>query len=1098
MMKRTRWFFPAIWGAFFLSGVAGLIYEVVWARYLDLLLGGTAYAHIMVLAAYMGGMALGAWVFGRLADRIAEPVAVYTYLELAIGTYGLLFAWLFTVAGGLYVTMAGLVGVGGVGAVLNKFLVSLLLVGPSTFLMGGTLPLLARAVTSMPDRVGRGVAGLYFINSIGAVTGALSAGFLIIPGMGLEATLATAASINIVVGIALLGCWRFGGLSQPVDTASDGDTEAGPDAGRGLEKDGAPQPESQPPPESLYPQEPPAQPAPTLREFPGADPGFLRRLATIATWGAGFSGLMVMIYEVSWIRLLSTILGSSTYSFTLMLAAFITGIALGSLIARWLARFGRPYLMFAGAMLLIGVSLLLTLPLYARLPFFFLELQDTVARTPSGYRVYEMVKYLFCLVIMIPPTLASGAALPLATDVAARLKQRVGAPVGQVYAINTLGTILGALLGGLVLLPAIGVRATLEIGIALNIAFGLFLLYQHQGARQRVLRPAAITCAGVLLLYLIAAPSWDKRALASGVFRYKEFEGSGLDAYHRLIETVEVAFYEEDVNGTVAVLLRGGDATMVVNGKADASTHIGDRITQTLISAIPAMMVPTAREALVVGLGSGQTVGHLLHYPVERVEVVEISPGVVEASRYFDSINGRPLDDPRTELVMQDARTYLLTQPDKRYDLILSEPSNPWIAGIGGLFTEEYFLGLRDRLNPGGAMAQWIHTYEQSDETLGSVLLTFKTVFPYATVWSLSNADLLLVGSIQPMEWDFEAAREAMAIPEVLGDLQRVGTRDLFSLLARQLMGPVRTAEAVSLGGRLNTNNFPYLEYQAPRAFFLDAQATLHVRFDERNRALRNTDLVLKEYLAGRRPTAEELANLVHYLEMGGETLPRYHPSAAAAWLEEEPDNPAAREAALRTGVIQQMATIAEARDLAARDPSNLRLRQLHLDALDESYNLLRTSAWSADRLTVEIRDLLNELIEADPGNSTYYYYRIGQIELDRGRHEEAVDYLGKAVEDLGIAADPTRLFQTLQSIPREAWEQVVPQPDPRTPPDQVLTLLGRALLEVDRAVDARNAFRDAFRLNPNNPIAAFYTVELDEQFSSRLYFEPPGPQIRP
>jgi tetratricopeptide (TPR) repeat protein len=196
--------------------------------------------------------------------------------------------------------------------------------------------------------------------------------------------------------------------------------------------------------------------------------------------------------------------------------------------------------------------------------------------------------------------------------------------------------------------------------------------------------------------------------------------------------------------------------------------------------------------------------------------------------------------------------------------------------------------------------------------------------------------------------------------------------------------------------------------------------------------------------------------------------------------------------------VIQQQATIAEARDLSASRPSDLRLRKLYLDALDESYNLLRTSAWSADQLAVEILNLLSELIETDPGSSTYYHYRTGQIELDRGRNEEAAAALGRAIEELGIAADPTRLFQTLQTIPREEWEQVMPQPDPRTPPDQVLTLQGRALLEVDRAVDARNAFRAAFRLNPSNPVAAFYTVELDEQFSSRLYFDPPEPQIRP
>ncbi|MFC1543796.1 fused MFS/spermidine synthase [Gemmatimonadota bacterium] len=1065
-MDRTRWFGPTVWGAFFLSGGAGLIYEVVWARYLDLLLGGTAYAHVMVLSAFMGGMALGAWFFGRLVDRLSSPLVLYCYLELAVGVYGLLFTWLFEVGGSVYLGLGGMVGLTGLGGVFNKLFVSMLLIAPSTFLMGGTLPLLVRTVTSLPDRVGHGVAGLYFINSLGAVAGTVLAGFLFIPTLGLEATLATAATINILVGIGVLGAWRYGALTRSI--REEGEEETGRRA---------PRVEAAPPP---------------YDEFSGLEPAGLSRMARIATVSAGISGMVVMIYEVAWIRLLSTILGSSTYSFTLMLAAFITGIAFGSLLARRLSALGRPFLVFALAQLAVGLALLGSLLIYGRLPYIFLSLQSSVSRTMSGYRIYELSKYLFCLALMVPVTLASGVALPLAGDVAARLKRRVGLPIGEVWAVNTLGTILGALIGGLVMLPWLGVRLSLETGIVLNLALGLTLLWLHPRVGWPTLRRFGVVSAVAFLVYLVVAPSWDRQALASGVFRQKALGENGMASFKQQLQGIDVVFYEEDVNGTVAVLLRGENYTMVVNGKADASTFMNDQVTQTMIAAIPALMVPDAREALVIGLGSGQTAGHLLHYPVERVEIVEISAGVVEASRYFDNINGTPLDDIRTELTLQDAKNYLLTHPDRQYDLILSEPSNPWIAGIGGLFTEEYFGALRDRLHPGGVVAQWIHAYEQNDETLTSVLLTFAQVFPHITIWTMSNADMLMVGSNEEIRWDFEHSAAMLARPGVGEDLARIGTRDLYTLLFRQIMSPLRVAEAISLGGILNTNDYPYLEYQAPRAFFMDQLSQIYVRFDERNRTLRNTDLNVVEYLGGREPTPQELANLVHYLDTGGASLPRLPASAAAAWAEADPDNPVAREAALRTGATQELKRVEEAAAIARMRPGELRYQETHIAALIQAYDLLRSAAWDAGVLSDVLLELLPELAERSTVNRTFYHYKLGQVLYDRGRYTEAVEAMRTAVDELGIAADPTRLFQMLQRAPREMWDQLTPDYDPRTPPDQVLTFLGRTLLEAGTVEEARNAFRSAYRLNPKNPIGAFWTVELDEEFTSGRFLAPP------
>ncbi len=1070
-MRRTRWFLPAIWTAFFLSGAAGLVYEVVWARYLNLLVGGTAWAHVLVLAAYMGGLALGSWFFGRFVDRLREPIVLYTYLELAVGLWGLAFPLIFTLGSRFYILLVGAVGATGPAGSLAKMLVAALLLTPSTFLMGGTLPLLVRGVVAVPDRVGRNVAGLYFINSLGAVTGAMAAGFLFVPTLGLSMSLTAAAAMNVLVGIGLLGAWRYGALVRPE-----------PEARPGAEESGLP----------VELEDPVTGPV-SSNEFPGAGEDRLALMARLAVWGAGFSGLIVMVYEVSWIRLLSTILGSSTYSFTLMLAAFITGIALGSLIARRLVVGGRPFFWFAVAQAAIGVSLLLTLPLYARLPFLFLDLQQMVARTPGGYALHEVLKYLFCLALMLPPTIASGAALPLATDVAARLRRQVGRPVGQVYAVNTLGTILGSLLGGLVLLPLLGVRLTMETGILLNLAVGTGLLAMHPVMDSRRLRTAGVVFGALFLIYLVGAPAWDQRALASGVFRWHQGEEVTPQRFREELDRLDVLFYREDINGTVAVLRTEDHLTLVVNGKADASSFRNDQITQTLIAAIPAMLVPDARRALVVGLGSGQTAGHLLRYPLERVEVVEISPGVVEASHYFDHINGRPLDDARTLLATQDAKTFLLTRPEARYDLILSEPSNPWIAGIGGLFSLEYFNTLRDRLEPGGAVAQWIHAYEQDDETLGSVFLTFGQAFPYVTAWSMSNADLLLVGTVEPPQWDFERARAALDRAGVRGDLARIDLGDLFTLLSRQLMSPLRMAEANSRGGWLNTDEFPFLEYRAPRAFFLDRQATLHVRFDERNRTRRNTDLALKTYLEGRTPSLSELDDLDHYLQGSGETLPRLTASTAAARFAATPDEPGAVVRALRLGVVQYYAAVDRAEALWRDAPSDSSRIVPYVDLLVEAYGVLRSVVFDASGLAGRLREVLPVAAQHIPSSRAYYHYTRGQVAYDQGWYSEALEALRRTRDLLGLAADPTELHRALSRVPPEIWASLLPPVDPRTPPANVLTYLARTLLEVGLVDEAHETFRDAYRIDPGNPVASFWLVELDEQLGSGRFL-PPGP----
>jgi tetratricopeptide (TPR) repeat protein len=424
-------------------------------------------------------------------------------------------------------------------------------------------------------------------------------------------------------------------------------------------------------------------------------------------------------------------------------------------------------------------------------------------------------------------------------------------------------------------------------------------------------------------------------------------------------------------------------------------------------------------------------------------------------------------------------------RPDARYDLILSEPSNPWIAGIGGLFSREYFQTLRDRLEPGGAVAQWTHAYEQDDETLACVLLTFGEVFPHVTVWSMSNADLLLVGTRQSPVWDFARAAEAIERPAVAADLARIGMRGFYTLLSRQLMSSLRVGEANSLGGWLNTDDFPFLEFRAPRAFFLDRQATLHVRFDERNRTLRNTDLALKDYLGDRSPTVRELTDLDDYLEGSGESLPRLHASVAAAWSVDAPADGPAADRALRFGVVGQRAAVEEAARLWRRTPGDSVRTVAYIDLLTETYATLRSAFYDASDLAEQLLEVLPAAADRLVSNRVYYDYLHGQVAFDQGHYDLALASLDRTRQLLGLAADPTALQRALSQVPQQLRKTLVPVTDPRTPPDNVLVYLARTQLEVGLVDQARETFRSAYRVNPRNPVAAFWLVELDDQLGS-------------
>jgi spermidine synthase len=808
---------------FLLSGITGLVYEVLWAKYLSLLLGNTAQAHTIVLATFLGGLALGNAVFGPQADKVSNHLRMYGWLELGIGLLALLSPMSLDVLSDVYIAIASqhiLPPVLALGLRLALCVGVLLL---PAMLMGGTLPMLSRFVTHSLSQLEASVSWFYFLNSAGAVLGAILAGFLLIPTLGLDFSTSLAAAVNMAIGgISLVLAVRVVQKGQAV----------------------------------------------AVEQTPQEDDATGMLWRPFIIYGAVFlSGFVALAYEIAWIRLLALVLGSSTYSFSLMLAAFIAGIALGSyLISRRILPHIDSSVLFGLAELGIGVSIVVTLPLYERMPYVFLRLSGILNRTPETFYLYETGKFVFCFLLMLLPTTFLGMTLPLASRIVTQSVTQMGRNVGLVFSLNTLGNVLGAVLAGLWLLPLLGMKTLIESGVVVNLLVGASVLWTAHGWLSW--RRAWVMGAGLagLFLVMLSLPAWDKLMLTSGQFRTRQLATHhSYDDYRQSIHNQSLLFYKDDRDTTVTVVKGKEDELFLkVNGKTDASSR-GDLPTQLLLAHIPLLLKPDAGQVLVVGLGSGITAGSALRYPLQRLDLVEISAGVVEAAKFFADHNYNALEDACLHLHLEDAKTFLRLSPGL-YDVIISEPSNPWIIGIGSLFSVEFYREARQHLSAGGILAQWFHTYEMDNDSLRLILRTFGSVFEHVTLWKTLAGDVLILGSSSPMDMNFSRVAERFNLDQVREDLQRIKITSLSTLLSLQIASDT-TVRKIAGRGRLNEDHFPVLEYEAPKAFFLGSVANVIQSHDEREMPVEGNALYLMRYLKERQKalSPEELNNLTAF-----------------------------------------------------------------------------------------------------------------------------------------------------------------------------------------------------------------------------------------
>ena len=783
-IKMHRWLLLAAGWLFVLSGATSLAYEVVWVKILTLQFGSSAWSIATVVAAFMGGLGAGSAWAGRRVDRMRRPLKVYGLLELGIAFFGLISVPLLESMGGVLSFFYG-VSHGHFGFfVLARFLLSFAVLFVPTALMGASLPVLVVGLAG-EKTFGKRVALLYGINTLGAALGAAFAGLYAIPAFGVSGTIGASVVLGLVV---VAGAFLLDRYSSPC--------EVGP---REISPDGQ---------------------APADGESP---PRLLIAAVTIA-------GCLGIFYQIAWTRLLIPVVGSSTYAFTIILTTFLVGIGLGSLLAAVPLIQRRPYkTTFAITLALTSFFVLIGLLLVNHLPHMFSAMvQGTGDQT---WRLLLSQAALAGSMILLP-TCGMGAALPLAIAGWRAQSRTSGRAVGGIYAANTLGSILGSLLAGFVFLPWLGAAGAIRLATVFGLVVATVLLLSDRPARRPASWSLRLGWTGALTvivaILLSTSPTVDFRNLHRGTFR------SVQAAAEIVPETFDLLYARAGRNSTVTVERSPQATSLRVNGKPDASTA-GDLRTQYMLGHVPMFLHPEPREVCIIGFGSGSTAYAVTTHPtVSSVDIVEIEAAVIDASKYFASVNHGVVGDPRVRIHLEDGRSFLRYRKQK-YDVIISEPSNPWIAGVSSLFSTEFYRLARANLKPGGLICQWIQFYEMSSQTLNVMLNTLAAEFPHVLVFFV-KADLVCLASEEPFTGDLARYTERLRVPRVRDSLSRVAIMDSYDLLSTVLRSFPENLDMFRSTIR-NTDDNLWLEYRAPIEMYQGADVKLKWLDGERYRA---------------------------------------------------------------------------------------------------------------------------------------------------------------------------------------------------------------------------------------------------------------------
>lgn len=756
---------------FTISGFAGLIYESIWSHYLKLLLGHAAYAQTLVLVLFMGGMAIGAWLCARLSNRIRNPLLAYAVVELVLGflalgfdpTFRAVFDWVLNSAAPALARPLPIEAL--------KWGVSALMILPACVLLGATFPLISAGVVRLaPREAGNALGWLYFSNSLGAVIGVLSSGFVLIAWIGLPGTLRTAGLCNFLLAVIVYAILQR--ASVPAEPAATGST--------------------------------------------ANDSGAAASRILLAV--AFLTGTASFFYEIGWIRMLSLVLGSATHSFELMLGAFILGLALGALYIRnRIDGIADPLRLLAWVQVLMGTAALGTLVVYGWSFDWMGAIVHTVAKTETGFIWFNVLSQAICWALMLPVTFFAGMTLPLIT--ALLLRQRTGeSAIGHVYAANTWGAIAGIVLAVHLAMPMLGLRNVVVVGALIDIGLGLFLFFRAGGGFNRA-EKLALAGMMILALGIAAFVRFDASRLASGVYRYGKAARAGESIMHRDGRTASIDVVRSAGGNTISIM---------TNGKPDASLNkksaTADDYTMILTGVLPLALRPDAKKIAIVGMGSGRSTHVFLGAPdVETVDTIEIEPAMVEGARLFGPLVERTFTDPRSRIHIEDAKTFF-ARHQQQYDIIMSEPSNPWVSGVASLFTREYYRQVKTHITPGGVFVQWLQLYEFDDRLVASVLAALESEFADYAIYIADEIDVLIAavptGTVPSPDGN------VLRLPGIEALAASIGVRSVDDLRIRRL--GTRADIRAYLRARqapANSDFFPFLDQRAAKYRFMQRRA---------------------------------------------------------------------------------------------------------------------------------------------------------------------------------------------------------------------------------------------------------------------------------
>jgi spermidine synthase len=881
------------WTIFFASGFAGLVYQSLWARYLGTFVGHAAYAQALVLAIFMGGMAIGSWYASRKTTLWSRLIYRYAQIEGLIALLAFLFHWAFFSATAF--TLEHVVPVLGptLSGAIAKFAVAGLLIIPQCILLGMTFPLMASGMLRcLPGQDSSQLGGLYFTNSFGAAVGVLVGTFILVPGVGMHGALVIAGTVNLSVAVAAFWFSRAVEKDKIPNSSESGTTSQ------------------------------------------NINPSGLMANSRLVVIFCALSGAASFVYEIVWVRMLSLAVGSTLHAFELMLAAFVGGIAFGGL---WVSRYGgsRDPLALAGWMqVLMGLAAIASLAVFGGSFEATGWMLRTFTRSESGYALFNIGTAALACAVMFPTAFCAGTTLPLFT--LALVRSGAGESViGKVYAWNTVGSIGGIVLAVHVLMPMLGVRLALSTAALLDLFIGLAILKLQSRSENDLakLRYAAIASVMVFAVIISQTP-FDPLQLASGVFRHGTAKLSA-DDYQSL-------FYRDGKTASISVRIgRTGEMSVATNGKVDAGVMMDpakpsstDEPTMVLLGALPLAFHPLPQKVGVIGFGSGiSTHTVLADTRVRRVDTMEIEAAMVDAARLFGPHSERAFSDPRSNIVIDDAKAYLASQREP-YDILISEPSNPWISGVGSLFTDEFYRFAVTKLGNDGLFVQWIQMYEIDDRLLASIGKALVPHFKHIGAWMSNGGDLLVIAS------NGNHLRTTDYSPLFSGALKnsmhRVGIDEPRHLAQRKVADArVFRALADMYPVRANSYTWPILSLEAPKARFVSASALTFSRMS-------NGVVPVAEAMGIRPPLHDEipLVNQTHLPLDGSRRLARANgrflmTGILEPWMEEH----------LIGKPLTPSIELREAARQVCANPSNTTLQVTLLKSLREYYDVVTPGA---------------------------------------------------------------------------------------------------------------------------------------------------------